>query len=210
VWFNRRHRRSGHLFEGRFQGAFGRIRRAWRRTEPLSAFQSCAHKQARAVQEEKGGRAGGMGRTVETVKERLKALSSYRWSSYPSYLRGKGPPWLHRAALLSRFGRGARARALYRRYVEEAIRSSHEESPLEKVKAGFVLGGEEFLQEIRTRIRGDAKEQPRLREITGPCNSRTFSRSSASTRARSGKSTPTAAETGAETWCSCSQGEIPC
>jgi hypothetical protein len=50
--------------------------------------------------------------------------------------------------------------------VEEAIRSGHEESPLEEVKAGFVLGGEEFLEEIRARIRGDAREQPGLKEIT--------------------------------------------
>ena len=48
---------------------------------------------------------------------------------------------------LVRFGHGARARTLYRRYVEEAIRSGHEESPLEEVKAGLVLGGEEFLCE---------------------------------------------------------------
>ena len=87
---------------------------------------------------------------------------------YRSYLRGKGPSWLHREAVLSRFGRGARARALYRRYVEEAIRPGHEESPLEGVKAGFVLGGEELLEEVRARIRGDAREQPGLKEISRP------------------------------------------
>ena len=72
--------------------------------------------------------------TAEMVKERLAALSSYPWSSYPSYLRGKGPSWLHREAVLSRFGHGARARALYRRYVEEAIRSGHEESQRENAR----------------------------------------------------------------------------
>jgi hypothetical protein len=50
--------------------------------------------------------------------------------------------------------------------VEEAIHSGHEESPLKELKAGFVLGGQEFLEEIRGRIRGDAREQPGFKEIT--------------------------------------------
>jgi hypothetical protein len=35
--------------------------------------------------------------------------------------------------------------------VEKAIRSGHEESPLKEVKAGFVLGGEEFLEDSAER-----------------------------------------------------------
>jgi hypothetical protein len=42
------------------------------------------------------------------------------------------------------------------------VTKCHEPSPLEEVKAGFVLGGEQLLQEIRTRIRGDGREQPRF------------------------------------------------
>jgi hypothetical protein len=80
------------------------------------------------------------------------------------------PRWLHREAVLSRFGRGARARARYRSYVEEAIRSGHEESPLKEVRAGFVLGGQEFMGKIRARIRGEVREQPGLKEITRPGN----------------------------------------
>jgi chromosomal replication initiation ATPase DnaA len=36
------------------------------------------------------------------------------------------------------------------------------------VKAGFVLGGEEFLKEVRKRIKGDAREQPGLEAIKKP------------------------------------------
>lgn len=157
VWFNRRHRRSGHLLEGRFKVS----RRSLIR---------CAYANMGWIRrpERPSGCDGANRRPAEMVKERLKALSSYPWSSYPSYLQGNGPVWLHREAVLSRFGHGRRARALYRRYVEEAIRSGHEESPLEGVKAGFVLGGEAFLEEVRSRIRGDAREQPGLKEIAQP------------------------------------------
>ena len=56
-------------------------------------------------------------------------------------------------------------RNAYRRYVEEAIRSGLAQSPWEEVKAGFVVGGAEFLKGVRKRIRGDAKEQPGLEAI---------------------------------------------
>lgn len=170
VWFNRRHRRSGHLLEGRFKAilvefdARGAELSRYLHLNPVRIRRYGLDKKARAAE-----RVGWSEQaTAEMVKERLAALSSYPWSSYPSYVRGKGPSWLHREAVLSRFGPGARARAFYRRYVEEAIRSGHEESPLEEVKAGFILGGEEFLEEVRARIRGDAREQPGLKEIIRP------------------------------------------
>ncbi len=170
VWFNRRHRRSGHLLEGRFKAilvefdARGAELSRYLHLNPVRIRRYGLDKKARAAE-----RVGWSEEaTAEMVRERLKALSTYSWSSYRSYLQGKAPSWLHREAVLSRFGHGARARALYRRYVEEAIRSGHQESPLEEVKAGFVLGGEEFLEEVRARIRGDAREQPGLKEIVRP------------------------------------------
>jgi hypothetical protein len=102
------------------------------------------------------------------VNERLKALRGYTWSSYSNYVGGKTPRWLHIETVLSRFGGSRRGRNAYRRYVEEAIRSDLEESPLAEVKAGFVLGGEEFLKEVRKRIKGDAREQPGLEAIKKP------------------------------------------
>jgi REP-associated tyrosine transposase len=149
--FNRRHRRSGHLLEGRFKAivvefdARGAKLSRYPHLNPVRIGRYGLDKKSRAAE-----RVGwGEQVSAEMVKERLKALSSHRWSSYPSYVRGKGPSWLHRESVLSCFGHGARARVLYPRYVEEAIRSGHAESPLEEVKAGFVLGGEECLQTAR-------------------------------------------------------------
>jgi putative transposase len=170
IWFNRRHRRSGHLFEGRFKAilvefdARGAELSRDLHLNPVRIRRYGLDKKRRAA-----ARVGwGKPAAAERVKERLKALMGYVWSSYPHYLQRTGPPWLHREAVLSRFGRGARARARYRSYVEEAIRSGREESPMEEVRAGFVLGEQEFVEKIRARIRGDVREQPGLKEITRP------------------------------------------
>ena len=53
-------------------------------------------------------------------------------------------------------------------YVEEAVRSDLAKSPWEEVKAGFVLGGEMLLDQVRKRITGNIKEQPGLEEIKKP------------------------------------------
>ena len=170
VWFNRRHRRSGHLFEGRFKAilvefdAWGAELSRYLHLNPMRTRKYGLEKKARAA-----ARTGlGERTTPEAVHERLRALGSYPWSSYRNDVRGRTPSWLHDAVVLSRFGRGARGRVAYRRYVEEAIRSGIAESPLEEVKAGFVLGGRRFLEEVRKRIKGDAKEQPGLEAIRKP------------------------------------------
>jgi putative transposase len=170
VWFNRRHQRSGHLFQGRFRAilvefeSWGAELSRYIHLYPLRTRQHGLDKKSRAAE-----RAGlGEQATPVGVNERLRALRDYPWSSYSRYVRGKIPSWLHLEAVLSRFGGTARGRNAYRRYVEEAIRSGLEGSPLAQVKAGFVLGGEEFLNEVRKRITGDAKEQPGLEAIKNP------------------------------------------
>ena len=112
-WFHRKHRRSGHLFEGRFKAILlefdtrGIELSRYRHLNPVRIHRYGLAKKTRAAQ-----RIGwGERPTAEAVKDRVKALSSYAWSSYPAYLHGTSPTWLHTEAILSRFGRGARARA---------------------------------------------------------------------------------------------------
>ena len=170
VWFNRRHRRSGHLFQGRFKAilvefeSWGIELSRYIHLNPVRILRYGLDKKSRTAE-----RLGfGEPATPELINERLKALGGYPWSSYPNHVRGKTPSWLHVEAVLSRFGRATSGRNAYRRYVEEAIRSGLAQSPWEKVKAGFVLGGAEFLKEVRKRIRGDPKEQPGLEAIKKP------------------------------------------
>jgi hypothetical protein len=61
--------------------------------------------------------------------------------------------------------------------VEEAVREGLERSPWEEVREQVVLGGEEFLRELRGYVRGNAREQcgagrlslarPSLAEVIG-------------------------------------------
>jgi hypothetical protein len=52
-------------------------------------------------------------------------------------------------------------------WLGEAVREGLEETPWEQLQAGVVLGGEEFVDRIRSRLRGDPKEQPGLRQLKG-------------------------------------------
>jgi REP element-mobilizing transposase RayT len=169
MWFNRRHQRVGHLFQGRFKAIlvdfeeWGCALSRYIHLNPVRIRRHGLDKLAVAADR----RGLGEKPAPEVVRQRVAALKSYLWSSYRSYLGvQRTPAWLHPEEVLSRFGRGARGRKEYRRYVEEAIRAGYAESPWEEVKAGLVLGGEELLERVRERISGDPREQVGMGELT--------------------------------------------
>jgi len=172
IWFNKRHRRAGHLFQGRFTGIVvdgG----AW--ALPLSRYVHlnpvCVGRLGLSKAQQRERRAGVGGKTdAETVRERIRRLRSYRWSSYRAYVGWeKAPPGLRVQEVLEMLGgrRGRRQRVAYRRQVEEAVREGLPESPWEELEAGVALGREEFVERIRARLEGDEKEQPSLRRLKG-------------------------------------------
>jgi len=160
VRFNRRHRRSGHLFQGRFK--------------------------AHLVEEDAYARALIQYIHLNPVrpKDKRKAippeltneLSAYRWSSHRAYagLDGKPPSWLC-LDWLSYFGRTRKAaRAEYCRQIDQMF-GKPVVSPWQELRHGLVLGGEELWEktrgliaesqgeeEIRWRRRADADEMSRL------------------------------------------------
>ncbi|HRJ71748.1 MAG TPA: transposase [Terrimicrobiaceae bacterium] len=169
VWYNRRHQRSGHLFQGRFKAVvvdiieWGVSLSRYIHLNPVRTKRHGLDKETRMA-----GRQG-MGEEVgrEVVQERLKSLREYRWSSYPAYCGWtERPEWLHDSEVLEGFGKGSRGRREYRKYVEEAIRSGREESPWENLIGGLVLGGEELLEKVREKAKGNSAEQPSLRAIS--------------------------------------------
>ena len=101
------------------------------------------------------------------VTQRLEQLRRYRWSSYRAYVGWVKPAsWLTCSVVLVMVGGcGAEPAANYRRYVEVAVREGVVESPWDRLEAGVVLGGREFLERIRARLRGDEREQPQLRRL---------------------------------------------
>jgi putative transposase len=161
VRFNRRHRRSGHLFQGRFKAqvveadtyAQGLVMyvhlnpvRSRRKGQPLAA-------------------------------ERAGELRQYRWSSHRAYAGwAKAPEWLS-GQWLRYWGTGAAAHAAYRRQMAQAFGRTAP-SPWDELRSGLVLGSDQLWRRV-TRVlsgrRGQdeerwqhrvglAERRPRLRQ----------------------------------------------
>jgi hypothetical protein len=144
AYFNRRHDRIGHLFQGRFRAI---LIEADEYLLPLSRY---IH--------------------LNPVKAKLVGTpEAYAWSSYGAVIgKTECPDFFNREALLSRFGAHTRAAvARYRRYVEGAEGGAVED-PLQKAAGSFVLGGEVFVKWVRDSFllaRTDHREIPQLRRL---------------------------------------------
>ena len=141
-WFNARHGRSGHLFQGRFKGFVVEDEDYLRRLllyvhrNPLRA---------------------GL----------VERLADYRWSSYGCLAyRRRCPKWLARKSVLGRFGDDERTfRTEVQRYSEE------EGGLLEDLRHGLFLGSKEGLARFLARtFRGDRhREKPQSRGAHRAC-----------------------------------------
>lgn len=163
VWFNRRHRRAGHLFQGRFKAVVVEAERwgaelsRYVHLNPVRVARLGLGKGERALR-----RAGPTeGASRELIAQRRETLRRFRWSSYRAYIGlEQGPPWLVVSDVRALLG-GARGKAAqtYRAYVEEALREGLAESPLEKVEAQLVLGGAELLRRVRQALGGGRRRE---------------------------------------------------
>ena len=142
-YFNRRHDRVGHLFQGRY----------------------------RSIVVEKDAYLLELSRYIHLNPVRARMVErpeAYPWSSYGSYLSSKtSPGWLCREQILGQMDRDfGKARRKYRQFVEEGLRKEIK-NPLEGVIAGMVLGGEGFWKEIKGRVQKleAGREIPTLREV---------------------------------------------
>ncbi len=144
--FNRRHRRVGHLFQGRFK----------------------------AIVVEKGSHLLELSRYVvlNPVRARMvKRPQDWPWSSYRATAGlGACPSFLTAGWILSQFGTDeGEACARYRRFVSEGLKTNL--SPLKEVEGQIVLGGSGFAERQRDRIQAKrgTKEHPRAqRQIARP------------------------------------------
>ena len=137
--FNRRHRRVGHLWQGRYKALL---------VGDAEYLAECS-------------------RYIHLNPDRAKLTrpaERWRWSSYRNYVGGPTvADWVETAPVLEAYG-GSRAR--YRAYVE-AGRGEAAVSPFERAVAGLVLGGEAFVARVRRLVarHRDAGEQPSLRAL---------------------------------------------
>lgn len=168
VWFNHRHGRSGHLFQGRFksilvdEGSWLEVARYVHlnpvRVAALGLGKGDRHRQRTAAATDPG---------AKLVGKRLACLRQYRWSSYRAYVGlASMPDWVAADRLLARTGvagvKGeAKSRRALRRYHEEALRDGRLEPVWERLAAGAILGTTDFVNTIKARLRGLSKDVSR-------------------------------------------------
>lgn len=136
--FNRRHRRVGHLFQGRFKALLVE--------KESHLMEVCRYVVLNPV------RARGM---------RADSPQAWPWSSYRATAGSEAPPpWLAVTWVLSRFGRdGNKAMAGYRRFVAQGMK---EKAKLE-ARAGLWIGSDEFGERLKGVLAGKkvSSEHPR-------------------------------------------------
>jgi putative transposase len=135
-WFNRRHKRAGHLFQGRYK-----------------AF---------LVQEDRY--LLGLVRYIHEnpVKARLvEKARDYAWSSDRHYRRGGGPEWLDPGDVLAMLG--GHRRAAVKAYVELMARGQELDYEDAKSVGQVVKGDEEF---ALRRFQDSGEIHPRLRGLS--------------------------------------------
>jgi putative transposase len=150
VRFNRRHRRSGHLFQGRFKAHLVEAD-----SHSMELLRYIHLNPVRPPDKQ----------ALVPAKSR-DALEHYRWSSHQAYLGlASAPAWLC-TEWLSFFGRKrADARHAYGRFVQEAF-GELLPSPWRNLQFGLVLGGEALLERARHLIE-KKPGQEELRWVTG-------------------------------------------
>jgi REP element-mobilizing transposase RayT len=144
AYYNRKHQRVGHLFQGRFKAI---LIDADEYLMPLSRYIHLNPVRAKIVT-----------KPVE-----------YPWSSYAAFIgKMKAPDFLETNKLLSYFGRRKReALKNYKAFVEE-VEAEDLENPEKDLIGGFILGDEDFIKWIQDRflsLQDDEKEIPQLKKL---------------------------------------------
>jgi len=163
VWFNRRHRRSGHLLQGRFGAViieddpgFQEVGR-YVHLNPVRVAALGLDKGQRAV--DRSGLTNAP--SAEVVAQRLRTLRQWKWSSYPAYAGyASAPGWLTRQ-VLGRLCGGRTAqehRAALRAYTEQSVRQGLPERPWERLIGGVVLGTVAFAHRLGEGLKSGLRE----------------------------------------------------
>jgi REP element-mobilizing transposase RayT len=136
VYFNKRHGRSGHVFEQRYKAM-------------LVDKDNYLLQVSRYIH-------------LNAVSAKLaERPQDYRWSSYGSYLKGKGIVGLKTETVLGQLN-GSKARQLqqYREYVEGG-REERLRNPVPQVRQQIYVGDEEFVEAMQNRGKGSAPTERR-------------------------------------------------
>ena len=138
LFYNWRHKRTGHLFQGRYKGILVE------KDEYLLELSRYIH--LNPV------------RTGEVANP-----ANYVWSSFVYYMDSSktSPDWLRKTFILGQFShKDNQARSRYAGFVKEGIRKSPQ-NPLSKTYAQAILGSERFRIQVKERL-GKPRIQPEV------------------------------------------------
>ena len=125
-WSNRRHRRAGHLFQGRYKAILV--------DKDAYLLELCRYI------------------VLNPVRARMvKSANRWPWSSYRAMLGTQdAPSWLSTGALLAQFARSrALARQRYAQFVAEGV---NEKSPWDNLKGQIYLGDDRFVERMQRKL----------------------------------------------------------
>ncbi len=131
AYYNRKRRRSGHLFQGRFKAVV------------IDADEYLKH----------------LSRYIHLNPIRAGIVANckgYPWSSYPVFGGyAKAPEWLETHWLLSLFAQKRKvAKERYREFVE-SVQNEKIENPSKDIVSGIILGGTDFINWIKRNFFGE-------------------------------------------------------
>ena len=144
--FNRRHRRVGHLYQGRYKAILVD------KDSYLAEVSRYVHLNPVRVKPHKG----------KSAAERWRVLERYKWSSLPGYLDpSKRQGSVNYEEVLAESGGTARR---YRQFIDDGLRQGYE-TPWEKVTGQVVLAREEFVAQLGKRVssRASRREHPSVK-----------------------------------------------
>ena len=160
IYFNLRHRRHGHLLDGRYKA------KLVEGDDYLFSLSRYVHLNPVAIASMK----------KLPVKERIKYLRSYRWSSYHGYIGGrKGVGWVECGPVLSEVSarNGAKRQGEYRKYVESGLAETDEEFREAYAESPLSIGGDGFrawVDAVHQQMAGKHRksEDVSFRRVTEP------------------------------------------
>ena len=150
-YFNRRHRRVGHLYQGRYKSM------VIDSNEYLSVVSRYIHLNPVRIKEMR----------KKNVEEKFKYLNDYKWSSFPGFInRRKMETFVNYEPVLLDFGGvNAGGRKEYKKLIFSNMADGLEIK--DKVIGQSILGGEEFIEWIKSNFfeKDRDRERPSLLRI---------------------------------------------
>jgi putative transposase len=146
TYYNLRHHRSGHLYQGRYKAILVEADEYLLELSRYIHLNSVRIKKYQKV----------------SVEEKGKILKNYRWSSLPGYIQLKGrDAFVYYDTVLAYMGGdGKSGRARYRDFVLQGL-SGELASPLRETKANAILGSDSFIFWVKENILKPSELPPR-------------------------------------------------